>query len=145
MNRVIRYECASPPPPFRGILSLIIMDEVFGMEWWGWLSTGLGAIVLIAKGIDAIKSIFSPVLKMDERLKTVEAHDAKDFERFDTVDAKINAVDSRMEAKFALQERTNQTILKSLAALINHEIDGNGIEGLKSAREDLYNHIIDRS
>jgi hypothetical protein len=29
-------------------------------------------------------------------------------------------------------------------ALINHEIDGNGIDGLKNARAELLQHIIER-
>lgn len=39
-------------------------------------------------------------------------------------------------------EESNQMILKSLIAIINHEITGNGIEKMKEAREDLQNFLI---
>ena len=46
--------------------------------------------------------------------------------------------------KFEQQEITNQAIITGLVALINHEIDGNGIDGLKNARAELLQHIIER-
>ena len=121
------------------------------MTWWGWIATGIGALVLLSQGIDALKNIFSPVLNMEERLKTVEEHDKTDLGRFEKVGQQVSAVNTRvdemgknMEARFAKQEETNQAILQSLAALINHEIDGNGIDGLKKARTELLQHIITR-
>ena len=50
----------------------------------------------------------------------------------------------RLEDKFERQELTNQAIMDGLVAIINHSIDGNGIEGLKKAREELLHHIIER-
>ena len=121
------------------------------MTWWGWIAAGIGVIILIAQGIDAVKTIISPVLKLEKRVKTIEDHNAKDLGRFGEMDGKIAGVDKRvtevnenMEKRFTKQEETNQAILKSLAALINHEIDGNGIDGLKQARSELLQHIIMR-
>ena len=42
------------------------------------------------------------------------------------------------------QEETNQIMLKALFHLVNHSIDGNGIEGLKKVRNELSNSIIER-
>lgn len=89
------------------------------MEWWGWCASILGAIVLIAQGIKAVREIIAPALSILKR-----------FEEVNT--------------KFARQEVTNQAIITGLVALINHEIDGNGIDGLKNARAELLQHIIER-
>ena len=34
------------------------------MEWWGWVASGLGAVVLISQGIKAVKDMLSPAIKM---------------------------------------------------------------------------------
>lgn len=103
------------------------------MEWWGWVASGLGAIVLISQGIKAVKDMLSPAIKMQQRLEAVEEHGKKDSKHF-----------AEIEAKFELQEATNQAMMNGLVAMINHSIDGNGIEGLKKAREELLQRIIER-
>ena len=107
------------------------------MEWWGWLVATLGAIVLIGNAIKAAREILAPAVAMEGRLKKVEEHDKKDNERF-------AEIEQRMRERDAEQETTNQAILKGLVALINHEIDGNGIEGLRKTRNTLLEQIIER-
>ena len=70
---------------------------------------------------------------MREKLDKVIEHDSNDLKRFDEINT-----------KFARQEATNQAIITGFVALINHEIDGNGIDGLKNARAELLQHIIER-
>lgn len=41
-------------------------------------------------------------------------------------------------------ESSNQMILKSLLVIINHDITGNGIEKMKTARADLEEYLINR-
>lgn len=41
-------------------------------------------------------------------------------------------------------ETSNQMILKSLLVIINHDITGNGIEKMKTARADLEEYLINR-
>lgn len=41
-------------------------------------------------------------------------------------------------------EESNQMILKSLLVIINHDITGNGIEKMKTARSDLEEYLINR-
>lgn len=103
------------------------------MEWWGWCASILGAIVLISQGIKAIKDIFAPAIDVQKRVIDLEAQHAEDAARFDEI-----------EKKFKQQEITNHAIMTGLVAIINHSIDGNGIEGLKKAREELLQHIIER-
>lgn len=49
----------------------------------------------------------------------------------------------RLEDDSREKRKTDKLILRSLNALVNHSIDGNGIEGLKDVRDDLQNSIID--
>lgn len=41
-------------------------------------------------------------------------------------------------------ESSNQMILKSLLAIINHEITGNGVEKMKTVRDSLEEYLIKR-
>ena len=107
------------------------------MEWWGWATVTLGGIVLIGNAIKAVRDVFAPALGMEGRLKKVEEHDKRDNERFE-------AIEKRITERDAEQETTNQAILKGLVALINHEIYGNGIEGLRRTRNTLLEQIIER-
>ena len=70
---------------------------------------------------------------MREKLEKVLEHDSSDLKRFEEINT-----------KFEQQEATNQAIITGFVALINHEIDGNGIDGLKNARAELLQHIIER-
>lgn len=102
------------------------------MEWWGWLASILAGVVLVANAIKAVRDIISPALALEKRVEELEKHDKKDMERFENI-----------EIKFAQHEATNQAILKGLVALINHELDGNSVEGLKNTRDALLTHIIE--
>lgn len=41
-------------------------------------------------------------------------------------------------------EESNKMIMKSLSVIINHEITGNGIEKMKTTRDELQEYLIDR-
>ena len=102
------------------------------MEWWGYLAAGLGAVVLISNGINAVKNIFKPVLNLSDRITEVEKHDKNDLKRFEDI-----------ESHQATQDEVNKAMMKTLYAISNHMIDGNGIDRLKAARDDLTKFIIE--
>jgi len=103
------------------------------MEWWGWLAATLAAVVLIANAIRGVRDVFAPARTMGERMRELEKHDKKDIERFAVI-----------EQRFCEQEGTNQAILKGLVALINHELDGNSVDGLRKTCNELLTQIIER-
>lgn len=103
------------------------------MEWWGWVATVLGAIVLIAQGVKAIKELISPAVTLREKVDTIAKQSEQDAKRFTDLENKINN-----------QEVTMQALMSAMLALVNHSIDGNGIEGLKNARSELLEHLIER-
>ena len=89
-------------------------DITFSMSQLFWLVGGLTAIGAF------IKWAMSPVHRLD------------DHER------RINALEeSRAERK-----QTDQYMMSALNALVNHMIDGNGIDELKKVRNDYQEQII---
>lgn len=100
------------------------------MEWWGWLLAAAGGVVTLWNGFKALREVFAPYSKIKKDLTGAiireSAHEEEANERFEKLEA------------------TTQAMLTGLVALVNHEIDGNGIQGLKDARTELLNHIINR-
>lgn len=94
----------------------------------------LGGIVLLVNGIKAFQFLLSPVKKISEVERREVAHEKDAEERF-----------LKIETALKEQEGTNQTVLKALYHLVNHEIDGNGVDGLKRIRNELWNNISEKN
>lgn len=107
------------------------------MEWWGWVTVTLTGIVLVANAGKALKDIFSPMRKMQDEIAQVKknglSHEKEAETHFDEIDELLQS-----------QQEITQTILRALFHLVNHEIDGNGVEGLKKVRNELLNNITER-
>ena len=107
------------------------------MEWWGWVTVTLSGLALLVNGAKNIEYIVSPFKNIQNKVKTVEnkekTHEAEARARFE----KIEEIQRK-------QEETNQMMLKALLALINHEIDGNGVDRMKKVRNELTQNIIER-
>lgn len=65
--------------------------------------------------------------KLEERMKKVE-------ERISSDNARLNTI-----------ELGNRVTQRALLALLSHEIDGNHTEGLKNARDELQDYLLDRA
>lgn len=100
------------------------------MEWWGWVATILGGFVLISNGVNAIKNIFSPAVKMSNKIESVEKKCDDNAEVLETINKRLEE-----------QESTNQKIMQTLLAMLNHEIDGNGIDGMRKVRDTLLKDV----
>ena len=101
------------------------------METWNLISPYLSAIVLIAAAGAAIWKWIAPAFslkktvdKHEERLVTIEEHEKKDL-----------AALSDMEQSLKLQNR-------AMLSIVNHMIDGNGIEKLKASRDELQDMLM---
>ena len=88
-----------------------------------WICSFIGAIWGVWK-------IAKEIRKPSDDLKAkVEKHDAlldKDNKRLQEI------------------ENSNQMILKSLLVIINHDVTGNGIEKMKTTRDELQEYLINR-
>jgi len=139
------------------------MEDLSGWaKFVAWLKDAWGYFVAIAAGggivLSAIKLVkhFSDPVKekkkkradkdaeVDGRLKKLEDHDKKDMERFETLDKKLDKVEQDFQDRMEKQEETNQVMLGSLLSIVQHMIDGNGIEGLKKSRDTLNAFIVGR-
>lgn len=82
----------------------------------------------------AIKEIKEGAKKRDEEIGKILGHEKRDLERFDEVASEMKDM-----------RGANQAVYKALTSMMNHMIDGNGIEKLKEARDKLNNFIIDHN
>lgn len=92
-----------------------MMDYTISLAALFWMASGLAAIIGIYK---ICKRPFNQLDDHERRLHRLE--------------------DDRLE-----RQKTNTLILRSLNAITNHMIDGNGISDLKRVRDDLQNSIIE--
>ena len=62
----------------------------------------------------------------------------KPFKKLDDHERRIGDLESTAEER----KHTDQFMMKSLNAIVNHMIDGNGVEQLKQVRDEYQNEII---
>lgn len=102
------------------------------MEWWGWLLAASGGIATIWKAVEIFCKIFTPVKEYKEKVDHLEEENVEE-------EKEIKALAAQLEQT----KKANQAVYKSLFAMMNHMIDGNNIEKLKKAREELSQYIIE--
>lgn len=73
---------------------------------------------------------------------------AKEFRKpNDELKAKVEKHDQLLDKdnkRLKEIEQSNKMIMKSLSAIINHEITGNGVEKMKATRDELQEYLIER-
>ncbi len=84
-----------------------------------------GGISIVGGAIAVIWKVIKPAFGLTKKVADIEKHQKSDYDRIVEID------------KMQKQQ------CKSLAALINHELTGNGIDELKKIRDDLLASIID--
>lgn len=80
-----------------------------------WICSGIAGIFAVYK---IIRAPFAQVADHERRITSIETN-------------------------LAEQKNTDKLILKSLNAITNHMIDGNSVDKLKEARDELQQGIID--
>jgi len=90
------------------------MDYTISLGKLFWLCGGLAAVVAI------IRTVMKPVKQID------------DHER------RIHSLEEEKEQR----TKTDDLILRSLNAMMNHMIDGNNIEGMKAVRKEFQDNAI---
>lgn len=91
------------------------MDATVSLNSIFWLAAGIGSIVVI------VKIIKIPFNKLE--------------------DHEVRIADLEKEHKN--REEMNRYTIKALNAIVNHMIDGNGIDKLKEVRDEYQNKIIE--
>lgn len=88
------------------------------------ITISLSQLVWLAGGIMAIVAFFNWAMKP---IKRIDDHESRI---------------STLEASAKEQNTTNKYITNALNAIVNHMIDGNGIEELKKVRDEFQQEII---
>lgn len=85
-----------------------------------------GAISIVGGAGAVIFKILHPAFQFKNRVEKLEDHSEKDYKRL------VNLEE--------MQKQQN----KCLAAMLNHQITGNGIDNMKKIRDELLESIIDK-
>ncbi len=95
----------------------------------------LGTIVSICAGLGSIvaayKIIKAPVDKLNEKFKAYDVMLGNDKKRLD-----------ELQELLEKQQNINLTTTRALIQLLNHEVDGNGIEQAKKIRDELEKELL---
>lgn len=106
-------------------------------EWWQVTLAIIGGALVLINFYNAISQLFksakSPTDDLDKRLSEIEKKISVYEERFGRDKARLDSFDE-----------ANRVILKSLLAIVKHDLDGNNVEALKEASTELQNYMINR-
>lgn len=116
MNTVISF---TPAQLFAGILAVC-----------AGISCIAAAIAWIAKGV---KKVQAPNEKQDQRLADLEARVARHDEFFTNDKRRMEAIEEG--------ERVTQ---RAILALLSHGIDGNDVDAMREAKNELQEYLIKR-
>lgn len=95
------------------------------MEFVQTLLNVCGAVGIVGGAGAVIVKVIKPAFRLTKRVEQLEVHNEKDYKSIK-----------------ALEEMQKQQS-KCLAAMLNHQITGNGIENMKKIRDELLESIID--
>lgn len=106
-------------------------------EFWTVITT-LCAFIISASAafkiiVDAIKKLKAPERTQDERLKKIE-------DRLETFEGYFFNDKVRIDTI----ENSNRVTQQAILALLNHAINGNNLEQLEKARDNLNEYLINR-
>lgn len=93
---------------------------------WELILAIAGGIVVIYNAIKALMNAANPITSIK---KKVEKHD----ELLNNDNERLNSI-----------ENSNKMLCKSMLALLEHEITGNGIDKLKTTKSELQNFLIEK-
>lgn len=96
------------------------------MEFVQTILSVCGAVSIVGGAGAVIVKIIKPAFQLTKRVNQLEIYNEKDCKRLQS-----------------LEEMQKQQS-KCLAAMLNHQITGNGIEHMKAIRDELLESIIDK-
>lgn len=113
------------------------MEGINPGQLWAALLAAASALILLAnaaeKIVKAVKAAKAPNAQQNERLAALETWRKE-------VDRKLIADNARLGDI----DDGNRVTQRALLALLDHGIDGNNIEQMQHAKEELQNHLINR-
>lgn len=99
---------------------------------------GLAALVLVLVG--AYNTIMNAV-------KTYREEKKRKDQPVNSLETKVNEHEEKLKKDYERLnelEEANRIQMRALMAMLHHEIDGNSIEGLKKAFEEIQQYLIEK-
>ena len=113
------------------------MGNLTTAEIWTAILAVASAIVLLSNAVEkivkAVQAAKAPNAKQNERLDELE-------KRMEAAEKKLDKDKSHLDAIDA----SNRVTQVALLALLDHGIDGNNIDQMQHAKEELQTHLINR-
>lgn len=113
------------------------MGDLTPAAVWPVVLAAASAVVLLSnaaeKIVKAVQAARAPNVKQEERIKALEDW-RKDVDKRHDKDSK----------HFAALDAGNRVTQLALLALLDHGIDGNNIDQMQHAKEELQTHLINR-
>ena len=91
------------------------------------VGVGAALIVTIGGAVTVIVNWLRPAKKFADRVKDLEAHDARDY-------IVINDI-----------KETNKLLCKGIICLLDNKITNNSIDKLKEVKEEIQQHLIKKA
>ena len=102
------------------------------------------AVLAIASAIVLLSNAAEKIIKAWQAAKRPNDYQNERIEALEKwqkeVDSKLNSDHERFESL----DKGNRVTQRALLALLDHGIDGNNIDQMQHAKEELQNHLIDR-
>ena len=102
------------------------------------------AVLAVASGIVLLANAGEKIVQAWKAAKAPNDHQN---ERLSNLENRMGKVESKLEndhKRIAANDEGNRFMQKAMLALLDHGIDGNNIEQMQHAKEDLQNYLIDR-
>lgn len=113
------------------------MDNFSPGEIWTAVLAIASAIVLLSNAVEkiakAVQTAKAPNQALNERVDALEAWKDGVDQKLDNDKKRLDGIDSG-----------NRVTQLALLALLDHGIDGNNIDQMQHAKEELQNHLINR-
>lgn len=109
------------------------MGQMTLTELFNKFLAACGAVTIIAAAVAAVKHLFRPAISIRERVAALEEKDEKQQQQ-------------NVNTNELLEEliETNRLLCKSMIALLDHSITGNGIDDIKQVRSDLLTYLAEK-
>ncbi len=113
------------------------MENLSPAQIWSVVAWVAAAVVLLSnaaeKIVKAVKAAKAPNVQQNQRLEALE-------HRMDAAEKKLDNDKKHFDAIDA----SNRVTQVALLALLDHGIDGNNIDQMQHAKEELQTHLINR-
>lgn len=123
---------------------IIDPEERMTVSFWQWAAQG-GDYVLVLCGVIisvcvAVSWLYKAWQRASKPHRDLKARVEELACKHDDYDEYFKADKQRLDGL----EADNKLVLRGVMQLMTHEIDGNHVDALRDARDDIQQHLIDR-